>query len=476
VEMAATRDGVVTGLRVRIVADAGAYPGSAAFLPELTYVVASGPYRIPRIEFKAEVVCTNTTPVGAYRGAGRPEGIALVERAMDLLASEVGLDPVEVRRRNLVPKDAFPYASATGAVYDTGDYEQALDKALSLVGYEELRKEQVERRGSGDSRLLGIGVSCYVEVTAMEIGQEFGSAEVHPDGTVTVLTGISPHGQGQETSLAQIASATLGVPFEAVEVVHSDTGVVPRGEGTMGSRSVQAGGTAVLRACEGVIDKARRVAAHVLEAGLEDVVLHDGGRIGVAGAPERALSWPELASAASDAARLPGGMEPGLAFATDFSQSDDGTFPFGTHVAVVEVDAETGLVELLRHVAVDDCGRIINPALVEGQVHGGVAQGAAQALFEEVLFDDAGNPLTGNLMTYAMPSAADLPSFETAHTETPTPLNPLGAKGIGEAGTIGSTPAVQNAAIDAISHLGVRHIDMPLTPERVWRAIREGLS
>ena len=473
VEMAATRDGVVTGLRVRIVADGGAYPGSAAFLPELTYWVTSGPYRLPRVEFKAEVVCTNTTPVGAYRGAGRPEGNALVERAMDLLAAEVGLDPVEVRRRNLVPKDAFPYTSATGAVYDSGDYERALDEALSLVGYEQLRKEQEERRESGDARQLGVGVSCYVEVTALEIGREFGSAEVHPDGTVTVLTGISPHGQGHETSLAQVAASTLGVPLEAVKVLHSDTGLVPRGEGTMGSRSLQAGGTAVLQACEGVIDKARRIAAHLLEVGLDDVVLHDGGRVGIAGAPERSLSWPELATSSADEARLPAGLEPGLAFATDFSQSEHGTFPFGTHVAVVEVDTETGLVHLLRHVAVDDCGRIVNPALVEGQVHGGVAQGAAQALFEEVLYDDAGNPLTGNLMTYAMPSAADLPSFDTAHTETPTPLNPLGAKGIGEAGTIGSTPAVQNAVIDALSHLGVRHIDMPLSPERVWRAIRQ---
>ena len=392
---------------------------------------------------------------------------------MDLLAVELGMDPVEVRRKNLIPKDAFPYTTATGAHYDVGDYELALDEALRLADYEGLRREQAERRRRGDLHQLGIGISCYVEITALGMGSEFGSVEVHLDGSLTVLTGTSPHGQGHATAFAQIAAEMLKVPFEAVTVVHSDTAVVPRGEGTMGSRSAQVGGSAVLRASQGVLEKARRLAAHLLEAGLDDVVLFDDGRIGIAGAPDRALTWSELAEAASDPSRLPEDMEPGLAAKGDFSQSADGTFPFGAHVAVVEVDTETGRTRLIRHVAVDDCGRVLNPLLVEGQVHGGLAQGIAQALYEEVLYDEDGNPLTGTLMNYEIPSAAEFPSFETAHTETPTPLNPLGAKGIGESATIGSTPAVQNAVIDAVSHLGVRHIDMPLTPERVWRAIRE---
>ena len=323
---------------------------------------------------------------------------------------------------------------------------------------------------------LGIGTSCYVEITALGMGSEFGSVEVHPDGSLTVLTGTSPHGQGHATAFAQIVADMLNVPFEAVTVVHSDTAVVPRGQGTMGSRSAQVGGSAVLRAGEGVVGKARRLAAHLLEAGVDDVVLLEEGRIGIVGAPEHAFSWAELAEAAADPARVPEGMETGLAAEGDFSQSPEGTFPFGAHVAVVEVDTETGHTRLLRHIAVDDCGRILNPLLVEGQVHGGLAQGIAQALYEEVLYDEEGNPLTGSLMSYEMPSAAELPAYETAHTETPTPLNPLGAKGIGESATIGSTPAVQNAVIDAVSHLGVRHIDMPLTPERVWRAIREATA
>jgi carbon-monoxide dehydrogenase large subunit len=304
------------------------------------------------------------------------------------------------------------------------------------------------------------------------MGSEFGSVEVREDGMVTVLTGTSPHGQGHATAFAQIVGDALRVPFDSVTVVHSDTAVVPRGEGTMGSRSAQVGGSAILRASEGVVDRARAVAAHLLEAAVEDVMLFDDGRIGIAGAPDRSLSWAEVARAAADPTGLPEGLDPGLSSDADFGQDSGGSYPFGAHVAVVEVDIETGWVRLVRHVAVDDCGRILNPLLVEGQVQGGCAQGIAQALYEEVLYDEDGNPLTGSLMAYEMPSAAELPSFETAHTVTPTPLNPLGAKGIGESATIGSTPAVQNAVVDAVSHLGVRHIDMPLTPERVWRAIR----
>jgi carbon-monoxide dehydrogenase large subunit len=473
VEIGATRDGTITGLKVRLVGDGGAYPSQGAYLPGLTQIMLSGVYRIPRIKATLAFVATNTTPVNAYRGAGRPEAAALIERAVDLLADELGMDPVDVRRRNLIPKDAFPYMTPTGANYDVGDYERALDEALRLADYQGLRREQAERRRRGDANQLGIGVSCYVEITALGMGSEFGSVEVHPDGRVTVVTGTSPHGQGHATAFAQIVADKLEVPLEAITVLHSDTAIVPRGEGTMGSRSAQVGGSAVLRAGEGVLEKARHLAAHLLEAGVDDVVLLEGGKIGIVGAPNRAFSWAELAEAASDPARVPEGMEPGLSAKGDFSQSPDGTFPFGAHVAVVEVDMETGRTRLLRYIAVDDCGRILNPLLVEGQVHGGLAQGIAQALYEEVRYDEDGNPLTGSLMSYEMPSAAELPAYETAHTETPTPLNPLGAKGIGESATIGSTPAVQNAVIDAVSHLGVRHIDMPLTPERVWRAIRK---
>jgi carbon-monoxide dehydrogenase large subunit len=473
VEIGATRDGQVKGLKVSIVADGGAYPGMAALLPALTQLMLSGVYRIPKIGGRLICVATNTTPVNAYRGAGRPEAAALVERAMDLLALELGMDRAEIRRKNLIPKDAFPFTTAAGATYDVGDYEAALDEVLRLAGYEDLRREQAERRGRGDAKQLGIGLSTYVEVTAYGMGTEFGSVHVKPDGSVTVRTGTSPHGQGHATTFAQIVADTLNVPFEMVTVVHSDTAAVPRGEGTMGSSSAQVGGSSVLRASEGVLDKARRLAAHVLEAGVEDMVLFDDGRIGIAGAPDRALTWGELAEAAGDRSRFPEGMDPGLSIDHDFGQSANGSYPFGAHVAVVEVDVETGQVGLIRYVAVDDCGRILNPLLVEGQVHGGLAQGIAQALFEEVLYDDDGNPLTASLMAYEMPSAADLPSFETAHTVTPTPLNPLGAKGIGESATIGSTPAVQSAVVDALSHLGVRHVDIPLTPERVWRAIRD---
>jgi carbon-monoxide dehydrogenase large subunit len=473
VELAARRDGTLTGLRFRLIQDGGAYPGLVAYQPALTHLMASGVYRIPMIDARLLLVATNTTPVNAYRGAGRPEAAAMVERAMDMLADELGMDPVDLRWRNLIPKDAFPFITAAGAHYDSGDYEAALDEALRLAGYRELREEQNRRRGRGDRWQLGIGVSVYVEVTAYAGGNEFGSVEVGDDGSVTVLTGTSPHGQGHNTAFAQIAADALGVPFESVRVVHSDTALVPRGDGTMGSRSAQVGGSAVLEAGQAVVEKARKIVAHLLEASPEDVVVSEDGRIGIAGAPDRALTWAEVAAAAAQPDRLPEGMDPGLSAKADFSQESNGTYPFGAHISVVEVDVETGQVRPLRHIAVDDCGRIINPMLAEGQVHGGIGQGMAQALYEAVLYDEDGTPLTGSLLSYTMPSAVELPSFETAHTVTPTPLNPLGAKGIGESATIGSTPAVQNAVVDAVSHLGVRHIDMPCTPERVWRAIRD---
>ncbi len=470
VELGARRDGTLTGLRVRIAADAGAYPDEGATLPPLTGLMASGPYVIPRIHFTATAVATNTTPIGAYRGAGRPEATALLERAMDMLASELSMDPVEIRRRNLIPPAAFPYETPTEAVYDTGEYERALDEALELAGYEDLRKEQRARRERGERKQLGIGVCVYVEVTGW--GTEFGSVSVKEDGSAIVRCGTSPQGQGHETAYAQIASGTLGIPVDLIAVEHSDTGILPRGGGTMGSRSLQVGGSAVLRASELVREKARRLAAHLLEASIDDVVFHEDGRIGIAGIPDVSLGWDELARASTDTTRLPDAMEPGLAADFDF-EIDDSTYPFGAHVSLVEVDLETGDARPLRHVAVDDCGQILNPMLVEGQVHGGVAQGLAQALYEQVVYDDDGNPQTTNLTTYSIPSATELPPFETGHTMTPTPRNPLGAKGIGESGTIGAGPAVHNAVIDALAHLGVRHIDMPAAPERVWRAIRD---
>ena len=462
IEIGARADGTIVGMRGHIIADVGAYPALAVFLPTLTRMMSSGVYAIPRIDVRASVAVTNTTTVGAYRGAGRPEAAAMVERAVDMVAAELGLDPVEVRRKNFIPPDAFPHTTVVGATYDVGDYGRALDEALRLAGYGGLRAEQQARRERGDRLALGIGVSVYVEVTGAGPVPEFGSVEVHDDGTVTARTGTSPHGQGHETAFAQIVSATLGVPMEQITLVHSDTDAVPEGQGTYGSRSLQLGGSSILLAAEGVLAQAKERAANLLEAAPSDVVLFDDGRLGVAGAPARALGWGELAA---------GGDGP-LRAEAKHPQSAQ-TYPFGAHVAVVEVDTETGAVRLLRHVAVDDCGRVLNPLLAEGQVHGGLAQGIAQALFEEFAYDAEGTPLTATLADYLVPSAAELPSYETAHTETPTPLNPLGAKGIGESGTIGSTPAVQNAVVDAVAHLGVRHIDMPCSPERVWQAIQQ---
>ena len=470
VELGATREGSLVGMRVSLTADLGAY-AIGAFLAPTTLDMLGGVYTIPRIVCEGRSVVTNATPVAPYRGAGRPEAAALVERAMDLLAAELGMDPVELRRRNLIPPEAFPYTTAVGMTYDSGEYERALDEAARIVGYDELRREQAARRESAaDGPQLGIGVAIYVEITAFS-GKEFGSVTVNDDGTVTVLTGISPHGQGHETSLAQLAAGVLGVPVEAVRVRHSDTAAVRSGEGTWGSRSLQMGGSAVWRCSHEVLGRGRRLAAHILGVAEADVTAADGC-LGTAGPGGRAVSWSDVARAAADPARLPPGTEPGLTSEETFRQRD-ATFPFGAHVAVVEVDIETGFATLLRHIAVDDCGRILNPLLVDGQVHGGLAQGIGQALYEGVEYDENATPLTGSLATYGMPTAVELPSFETAHTETPTALNPLGVKGVGESATVGSTPAVQNAVVDAVSHLGVRHVDMPATPERIWRAIAE---
>jgi len=469
VELGARRDGRLVGLRVRIVADIGAYPGIAMILPFLTGQMSSGVYEIPVIDYEAHCVVTSTTPLGAYRGAGRPEAAAMIERAMDMLAVELAMDPAELRRRNLIPPDRFPHTTQGGATYDSGEYERALDRLLELSHYSELREEQARRRANDDRMQLGIGLSVYVEVTAEGIGPEWGGVHVEPTGTVVVRCGTTSFGQGHETTLAQIAAEQLGVPMEAVRVIQSDTDAVERGHGTVGSRSMQHGGSAVLEAARSVRDKARDLAAHLLEADPRDVVFL-AGTIGVAGVPERALTWTELAVAAADPARLPEGMDPGLKAEADFAGS--GSYPFGAHCAVAEVDVETGDARLVRFFAVDDCGRIINPLLAEGQIHGGIAQGTGQALYEEVVFDADGNPLTASLLDYQIPTIGEIPEVVTAVTETPSPNNPLGAKGVGESGTIGSTPAVQSAVVDALSHLGVRHIDMPLTPERVWTAIR----
>jgi len=464
-------DGTIVGLKAEVLAETGAYPGIGAFLPVLTQTMSQAVYKIPKVSFHARSVMTNTTTTAAYRGAGRPEATQMVERILDIAADELGMDPVEIRRKNFLDPASFPLTTVTGANYDCGEYAKALDAVVAASGYEELRAEQARRREAGDRRLLGIGVSSYVEVTApLGLHVEYGGIEVNEDGTVSARVGTSAHGQGHDTSFSMLVSEVLGVPMDKVIHIQSDTQEVPRGAGTMGSRSLQTGGSALHVSAEAVLAKARTLAAHLLEASEDDIVVGDGG-LEVTGVPSSTVSWADLAKASNDDSRRPADMEPGLKHENDFDGTDS-TYPFGSHVAVVEVDAETGGVKLVRMVAVDDCGRILNPLLVAGQQHGGIAQGVAQALFEEVRYDANGNPLTSNLIDYLMPSAADLPSFEVSNTETASPRNPLGAKGIGESGTIGSTPAVHNAVVDAVSHLGVRHIDMPCTPQRVWEAIK----
>jgi carbon-monoxide dehydrogenase large subunit len=462
-----TRDGKVTAYRLKVVQDSGAYPKFGAVLPFMTRTMLTGVYDIPKAEFASTSYVTNTTPMVPYRGAGRPEATAALERAMDLFAAEIGMDPIEVRRKNLVPKDAFPFTTPTGTVYDIGDYERAVDLVAEAADYQGLRAEQERRRAAGDKTLMGIGVSAYVEITGGLPGDEFGAVEITPEGGARIRVGTSSHGQGHATTFSMIVADRLGIPIDQIEFIQSDTDLVPFGVGTAGSRSVQSGGSAVNQATTEVLAKAKQAAADLLEASPDDVVLDvASGAFHVAGTPAVAKSWAELAAATAQSSA---GDNPLAAEAT-FSYPGP-TFPFGAHIAVVEVDPEIGKVRLTRLVACDDAGRLINPLLAEGQVHGGLAQGAAQALLEEVRFDDDGNPVTSNLADYAFPSAAELPSFETIHMETPTPLNELGAKGIGESGTIGATPAVQNAVCDALRPLGVKHVDMPCTPERVWRAV-----
>jgi aerobic carbon-monoxide dehydrogenase large subunit len=475
VELGCKRDGTFTGLRVRLVGDGGAYPGVGAYLPSSTKRMSNGTYRFTGIQFDIVVAATNTTPMGAYRGAGRPESTALLERIVDQASIELGIDPIELRRRNLLADDVFPFKTLTGLTYDIGAYSTPLDAVAELAGYDELRREQAARRAAGNRRLLGIGVSTYVEITAGGGTSEYGSVKVHEDGSATVMAGTSAHGQGHQTAFAMIVSDQTGIPVDRINLLAVDTDLVRTGGGTGGSRSLQLGGSAVLRATESLVDKAKHLAAHLLEADVSDIVVDTAtGTLSVAGVPSAGLDWAALATAAAAADGVIDHSDGTLALAAqlDFDQGNP-TFPFGAHIAVVEVDQDTGKVTLLRHIAVDDCGTVLNPLLVEGQQHGGVAAGISQTMFEQVVYDEDGNPLTANFMDYAIPSAAEFPNFEVHSTETPTPLNPLGAKGIGEASTIGSTPAVQNAIIDAVAHLGVRHIDMPCTSQLVWSTIRD---
>ncbi len=459
-----SRDGTVLAYRLEIIQDCGAYPKIGTILPSLTILMTPGPYAFGRAEAAAVAVVTNTVPIGAYRGAGRPEATAAVERAMDLFAAEIGVDPAEVRRKNLLPPFTEPHKTAFGAVYDSGDYEAALDKVLAAADYAGLREEQAKRRAAGDTVQLGVGVSCYVEITGggSESGapNENGTVEVHPDGTATILTGTSPHGQGHETVWAMLASEELGIPIDKITVTWGDTDLIPEGGGTGGSRSLQQGGAAVRQASLELIEVARERAADRLEVSAGDLVFDVAhSQFAVAGDPDAAVPLSGLA----ETERL---------FVRSVFSAPGPTFPFGSHVAVVEVDTETGKVRLRQMITVDDAGVVVNPLLAEGQRHGGIAQGAAQAFLEEVVYDADGNLLTATFADYPFLSATEVPSFDLADMATPTTYNPLGAKGIGEAGTIGATPAVQNAVVDAVSHLGVRHIDMPTSPQRVWRAMQ----
>jgi aerobic carbon-monoxide dehydrogenase large subunit len=467
VTIGGTRDGKVTHYRLHVLQDAGAFADIGTILaPFMTRPMSSGVYAIPNIECRTTSVVTNTTPTVAYRGAGRPEATAAIERAMDMFALELGRDPAEVRRTNLIAPFSEPYTTVVGQTYDVGDYVGSLDRVLEAAGYASLRAEQAARRQSGDTVQLGIGVSIYVEITGgVPPMGEAAKIEVADDGTATIYTGTSPHGQGHDTAWSMIASAQPGIAMDKITLVWGDTDKTPAGGGTMGSRSLQHGGAAVDKAATELVEKAKGLAAKALEAAEADIQLDvDTGHFHVAGTPAVAKSWADLATLASAEGDA-------LTIDTRFEASG-ATFPFGAHVAVVEVDTETGQVRLVRHVACDDAGTVLNPLLLDGQRHGGIAQGAAQALLEEVRYDADGNPITSNLADYAMISAPELPSLELVAMETPTPINPLGAKGIGESGTIGSTPAIQSAVVDAVSHLGVRHIDMPTTAERVWQAIQ----
>ena len=456
--MGGRRDGRITAYQLDVVQDSGAYPLIGAVLPMMTLRMTTGVYELPNAGFSGVSVVTNTVSTTAFRGAGRPEAAVAIERMVDRFAAEIGMDPAEVRRRNFVPRFTEPYTTGVGTPYDVGDYPEALDRALAAAGYDQLRHEQERRRSAGDPVALGIGLSVYVEVTAGQPAPEFGAVEVQPGGRLRVRSGATPFGQGHDTTWAMIVADRTGVAIEDIDVVRGDTDLVPAGGLTVGSRSVQLGGAALAEASGQLVELARRRAADLLEAAVDDVVF-DEGRFHVAGTPARGVGWGDL-------------VADGTALAAEGSfQGAMPTFPFGAHVAVVDVDTETGFVRLARLVAVDDAGRILNPVVAEGQVHGGIAQGVAQALLEAVVYDDDGQPRTANFVDYPVIGATELPSFELEHMETPTFANPLGAKGIGESGTIGSIPAVYNAVVDALGHLGIRHLETPLTPERIWKAL-----
>jgi carbon-monoxide dehydrogenase large subunit len=465
VTIGGTRQGKVTHYQLWAIQDSGAWVDMGTILaPFMTRPMSSGVYDIPNIECRTTSVVTNTTPTVAYRGAGRPEATAAIERAMDMFAAEIGMDAAEVRRINLIPKFLTPHTTVVGQTYDVGDYETSLDKALVAADYKGWREKQKARRASGDAKQIGIGVSVYVEITGGVGNGESAKVEIQDNGHALVYTGTSPHGQGHATSWAMLASEQTGIPIEDIELVWGDTDLVPIGTGTMGSRSLQQGGNAVFAVAAELVNKAKSVAARLLEASEEDIVLDkDAASFHVAGTPAVSKSWADLAVAEKAA----GGL-----VHSDVIGVSGATFPFGAHVAIVEVDIETGKVRHIDHTACDDAGTVLNPMLLEGQIHGGVAQGAAQALMEEVRYDDDANPITSNLADYAFISAAEMPSVRVVHMETPTPINLIGAKGIGESGTIGSTPALQSAVIDALAHLNVRHIDMPTTAEKVWAAVQ----
>jgi len=474
VEIGCKKDGTITGLRYNVFADMGSYfQLLTPAIPTLTGLMLSGCYKIPAIQMNVTATFTNKMSTDAYRGAGRPEATYVIERAADLVAAELGMDPVEVRRKNFPQPNEFPFKTATGLFYDSGNYQGALDKALKIADYTKLRDEQKKARKEG--RLVGIGVSTYVEICALGPsaampagGWESATVRIEPTGKVTILTGASPHGQGEETSFAQIAADELGVGVNDSTVIHGDTAIVQYGIGTFGSRGLAVGGTAVYMAIQKLKAKAAKLAAHMLQVDPGSVSFADG-KFSSGG---KQTSIQEVALAAHLAKSIPEDMEPGLS-ATSFYEPKNFTFPFGTHIAVVEIDRETGEIDFQRYVAVDDCGKQINPMLVHGQVHGGIVQSIGQALYEEVVYDDSGQLVTGTLMDYALPKAAMIPHLELDSTETPSPVNPLGAKGVGEAGTIGATPAIVAAVVDALSVFGVRHLDMPAKPEAIWQIIKK---
>jgi carbon-monoxide dehydrogenase large subunit len=464
VDLAAKRDGTVTGLKLRNIANMGAQLHSASAIPP-TFILnmGSGCYRIPNVSIQTMAVFTNTPSTGPYRGAGRPESVLAIERGIDRLADELGMDPLEVRRKNFIQPEQFPFTTATGAEYDSGNYAGALDKALDLLGYPELARQREAVRARGE--LMGIGISTFVEPSG-SIGGETGLVRVERDGKVTLVTGAHSHGQGHETSFAQVVADRMHVPMEQVRVVHGDTAAIDMGTGTFASRSMMLGGGAAIAAAGRVVEKARRIAAQQLEATLDDVVPVDGG-FAVTGVPAKRVTWQQIA----EAAYAGNGQAAALEASEQFDPKRE-MWPFGTHLAVVRIDRETGRVDVERIVAVDDCGNVVNPLIVEGQVHGGIAQAVGQALAEQVVFDASGQVMTGSLGDYAVPRAADVPLMVLDHTVTPTPFNELGAKGVGEAGTNGCPPAIANAIVDALSPLGVKHLDVPFTSQRVWQAIQ----